>query len=96
MLDDHKEFIEQVITKAAIHQNYKQTKQERKEYEEATIVSLMEVTGLKRLEVKKIMEKTRQEQYLKEQKNNYFSPLKILKVISIISTVSIIAYFLIT
>lgn len=79
MLSDHDKFIEEVINKVAKQKTFKTTKKERKDKEEATIESLMEVTGLKRLEVKKIMEKTRKEQ--RKNEANHSDTALILKVL---------------
>jgi len=92
MLEDHDKFIEAVISKVAKQKTYNTTKKERKEMEEATIISLMEVTGLKRLEVKKIMEKTRQDQKKNERKgglNNLYGKLFLILVLVIAVSVII-------
>lgn len=66
MLNDHNKFIEEVIGRAAKQDNLKELKVERKETEEATIESLMEVTNLSRAEIADIMEEVRKEQIQEE------------------------------
>lgn len=67
MLDDHNEFLDEVIEKVTKKSHLHGSKALRKDSEEATIESLMEVTKLSRSEIEEVLEETRKEK-LDEQK----------------------------
>ncbi|MCJ8313861.1 MAG: hypothetical protein HRU38_17345 [Saccharospirillaceae bacterium] len=66
MLDNHDSFINEVINKAKDEDAKEKIKELNKKKEEVTIESLVEVSGLSKEEVTKIMEETRS-----EKKNNH-------------------------
>ena len=72
MIEDHEQFMEDVISAVTDKSNADATKKLRRNKERVTVESLMEVTGLSRAEINKIMEKKRKEQLAKQ---SYFSTL---------------------
>lgn len=62
MIEDHDQFIDDVISEVTNKINKDETDKSRREKEQATVDSLMEVTGMPRADIKKIMERKRNEQ----------------------------------
>ena len=68
MLDDHDEFLDEVIEQVTKNNNLKKSKAIRRETEKATVESLMARTNLSRKEIEKILEDTRKSKLLEQRR----------------------------
>lgn len=102
MLDDHEEFIDEVINEVLRKNKIKKNQEDRRKTEAATIESLMEITDLSRAEIEKVLKKRRKEKLaeqegideIKNQPNIFTQLLTKYKILSIALAIPLLIFIL--